>query len=121
LAVQNADAINNLTQSWIPSAAVWQEEVQTQTVNTVQITSVSVPDFWATAVANGTFTDPGLRMERVMGIVSQSSLVGPGHRATTTTPVVIDLGLLCAPTQPDGCRLVAPQQPDGAPSTQASR
>jgi hypothetical protein len=120
LTTQNGDAMDNLTTSWIPSAGVWQDEARAHTVNTVKITSVSVPDFWGAAVANGTFTDPGLRMERVMGIVTQTYQANAGHPVTTTRPVVIDLGLLCPPTQPGGCRLLAPQLPDGA-SAPASR
>jgi hypothetical protein len=99
------------------------------------ITSVTVPDYWANAVANGTYRDPGLHMERVMGVLtdtydtsnartaaagtsavgasSASSTVTTGvpGRGSTSRAVVIDLGLLCGPTQPGGCRLVAPQKP----------
>jgi hypothetical protein len=65
------------------------------------------------AVAAGTFRDPGLRMERVTGVLTQSYGTDPPHRSSTARPVVIDLALLCGPTQSGGCRLVAPQPPPG--------
>lgn len=110
LETQNNDAIDNLVQGWIPSQEAWDQVAQRRVTSALTITSVTVPDFWATAVASGRFTDPGLRMERVLGIVSQTDSTS-GQPATTSRPIVIDLGLLCAPTQPDGCRLLAPQQP----------
>lgn len=111
LSVQNADAINNLTHGWIPSQATWTSEAAEATVGRLQITSVSVPSYWIDAVSSGEFTDPGLHMERVTGVLTES--YGVGHRYRTTRPIVIDLGLLCGPTQPGGCRLLAPQQPPG--------
>lgn len=114
LAVQNQDAINNLTTSWIPPQGAWTVEAQEHTVNSFQITAVSVPDYWIEAVANGTFRDPGLQMERVMGVLTQTYGGDPGPRATAARPVIIDLVLLCGPTQPGGCRLLAPQQTAGA-------
>ena len=113
LSAQNGDAIGNLTTAWIPSAAVWDSEAADQTISQFTITSVSVPDYWANAVAAGTYRDPGLHMERVMGVLTQSYGRDPAQRYTSARSVVIDLGLLCGPTQPGGCRLVAPQQPPG--------
>jgi hypothetical protein len=111
LAEQNADAIDNLTHGWIPSDATWGAEAADATVSQLRITSVSVPDYWVNAVAAGEFTDPGLHMERVMGVLTQS--YGVSHRYAVTRAIAIDLGLLCGPTQPGGCRLVAPQKPPG--------
>jgi hypothetical protein len=108
---QNADAIDNLTHGWIPAEATWQAEATDRTVAQLRITSISVPDYWVNAVASGEFTDPGLHMERVMGVLTQT--YGVGQRYTATRPIVIDLGLLCGPTQPGGCRLLAPQTPPG--------
>ena len=76
-----------------------------------------VPDYWIEAVANGTFRDPGLRMERVMGVLTQTYGTELAHRATAARPVIIDLVLLCGPTQPGGCRLLAPQQSASAGET----
>ena len=111
LEAQNQDLIDNLTTWWIPSSAVWSSEAAADTVQQLQITSVTVPDYWANAVADGTFRDPGLRMERVMGVLTQH--YGTDQRHTATRALVIDLALLCGPTQPDGCRLLSPQQPPG--------
>lgn len=111
LAAQDADVIDNLTAGWIPPGPAWDSEAADQTTNRFTITSVSVPDYWVNAVADGTFRDPGLHMERVMGVVTQSYGSDPVHRQASSRSVVIDLGLLCGPTQPGGCRLVAPQQP----------
>jgi hypothetical protein len=111
LGEQNADAIDNLTHGWIPSGTTWRAEAADALVAQLRITSVSVPDYWVNAVASGEFTDPGLHMERVMGVLTQT--YGVGHRYTATRAIVIDLGLLCGPTQPGGCRLVAPQKPPG--------
>lgn len=108
LAVQNADAIGNLTSSWIPSQSAWDIEAAQHTTTRFLITSVSVPDFWMQEIAAGTFRDPGLHMERVLGVLTQT--YGVGERHTLSRSVVIDLGLLCGPTQPGGCRLLAPQQ-----------
>jgi hypothetical protein len=116
LAVQNADAISNLTHGWIPSQATWNAEASQGTVSQLRITSISVPAYWINAVASGKFTDPGLHMERVTGVLSQS--YGVGRRYRTTRPIVIDLGLRCGPTQPGGCRLLAPQQPPGQTTNQ---
>lgn len=113
LATQNADVIDNLTAAWIPTQAAWQSEAAEQTSNRLTITSVSVPDYWVNAVADGTFRDPGLRIERVMGVLTQTYGTNSLHRSTVRRTVVIDLGLLCGPTQSGGCRLVAPQQPPG--------
>ena len=113
LAAQNADAIDNLTSAWIPSQAVWDSEAADQTISQFTITSVSVPDYWANAVAAGTYRDPGLHLERVMGVLTQTYGRDPAQRYTSARSVVIDLGLLCGPTQPGGCRLAAPQQPPG--------
>jgi hypothetical protein len=110
---QNADALDNLTSAWIPQAAAWASEATERTSNRFTITSVSVPDYWVNSVADGTFRDPGLHMERVMGVLTQIYGQDPAHRYTSSRSVVIDLGLLCAPTQPDGCRLLAPQKPPG--------
>ena len=117
LAVQNQDAIDNLTSSWIPPQAAWSAEASQDTTNSFAITSVSVPDYWIEAVANGTFRDPGLRMERVMGVLTQTYGTELAHRATAARPVIIDLVLLCGPTQPGGCRLLAPQQSASAGQT----
>lgn len=114
LRAQNADAIDNLTSYWIPTQAVWTSDAEQRTTGHIQITSVTVPDYWVNAVADGTLRDPGLRMERVMGVLTQS--YGTSTRETSSTSVVIDLGLLCGPTQPGGCRLLAPQQPVSAGS-----
>jgi hypothetical protein len=111
LAGQRADAMDNLTRWWIPSAAVWASEAADATVSRLRILSVPVPDYWVNAVAAGTFRDPGLRMERVTGVLTQSYGTDPRHRSETSRPVVIDLALLCGPTQPGGCRLLAPQPP----------
>ena len=132
LAQQNHDAIDNLTRWWIPPQQVWDSEAADHTRSRFTITSVTVPDYWANAVANGTFRDPGLHMERVMGVLIQTydtsdatpgstspstvgappaSPTGTPGRGSTSRAVVIDLGLLCGPTQPGGCRLVAPQKP----------
>ncbi len=116
LSVQNADAIDNLTAWWIPAQRVWNSEAAQHTTSRFVVTSVSVPDYWVNAVADGTLRDPGLRMERVMGVLTQSYGIDPAHRQTASRSVVIDLGLLCGPTQPGGCHLLAPQQP---PSTGA--
>lgn len=113
LAAQNGDAISNLTQAWIPPQDAWRSEATEQTTNQFTITSVSVPDYWVNAVADGSFRDPGLHLERVMGVLHQSYGTDPAHRQTSTRSVVIDLGLLCGPTQPGGCRLLAPQAPPG--------
>lgn len=114
LTVQNADAIDNLTSSWIPPASAWASEATEHTTNRFTITSVSVPDYWVNAIADGTFRDPGLHMERVMGVLTQTYGTDPAHRQTSSRSVVIDLGLLCGPTQPGGCRLLAPQKAPGA-------
>jgi hypothetical protein len=132
LAEQNHDAIDNLTRWWIPPQQVWDSEATDHTRSRFTITSVTVPDYWANAVANGTYRDPGLHMERVMGVLTQTydtsdatrgsvsasaigappaSPAGTPGRGSTSRAVVIDLGLLCGPTQPGGCRLVAPQKP----------
>jgi hypothetical protein len=111
LAAQNADVIDNLTSSWIPPQAGWDGEAADHTTNRFTITSVSVPDYWVNAVAEGTFRDPGLHLQRVLGVLSQSYGADPAHPYISSRSVVIDLGLLCGPTQPGGCRLVAPQQP----------
>jgi hypothetical protein len=111
LAAQNADVIDNLTTSWIPPQPAWDSEAAEYTMNRFTITSVSVPDYWVNAVADGTFTDPGLHMERVMGVLTQRYGADPARQYTSSRSVVIDLGLLCRPTQAGGCRLVAPQQP----------
>jgi hypothetical protein len=108
LAAQDADVIDNLTVGWIPPPPAWDTEAAEHTTNLFTITSVTVPDYWVNAVADGTFRDPGLHMQRVMGVLTQTY---GSHRHTSSRPVVIDLGLLCGPTQPAGCRLVAPQQP----------
>jgi hypothetical protein len=110
---QNGDALDNLTSAWIPQAAGWASQAAEQASNRFTITSVSVPDYWANSVADGTFRDPGLRMERVMGVLTQAYGTDPAHRYTSSRSVVIDLGLLCGPTQPGGCRLLAPQKPQG--------
>jgi hypothetical protein len=110
---QNGDALDNLTSFWIPQAAAWTSEASEWTSNRFTITSVSVPDYWVNSVADGTFRDPGLHMERVMGVLTQVYGADPAHRYTSSRSVVIDLGLLCGPTQPDGCRLLAPQKPPG--------
>lgn len=107
---QNTDAIDNLTSSWIPTQAVWNGEATQHAIERIAITSVTVPDYWVNAVATGTFRDPGLRVERVMGVVSTSYDSSVTLRAVARRPVVIDLALLCGPTQPGGCRLLAPQQ-----------
>jgi hypothetical protein len=111
LAAQNADAIDTLTRWWIPPAAGWASEAAEHTTNRFAATSVTVPDYWVNAVAGGTFRDPGLHMERVMGVLTMSYGPDPLHRETAARSVVIDLGLLCGPTQVGGCRLVAPQPP----------
>jgi hypothetical protein len=110
LNAQNSDVIDNLTRSWIPTQAAWDAEAAEHTTNQFTITSVSVPDYWVNAIADGEFRDPGLHMERVMGVLTQRYGTDPAHRASASRSVVIDLGLLCGPTQPGGCRLVAPQQ-----------
>ena len=117
LTMQNADAVNNLTTWWIPSPAAWASEANENTTNTFAVTSITVPDYWANAVAEGKFRDPGLRVERVMGVLTQSYGTDPTHRYRSQRPIVIDLALLCGPTQPGGCRLVAPQQPPGNGAT----
>ena len=114
LVAQNGDAVSNLTQWWIPSAAAWASEATEQTSSTLTITAVSVPDYWVNAVADGTFHDPGMHMERVMGVLTQEYGTDPSRRFSTTRAVIIDLGLLCGPTQAGGCRLLAPQQPPDA-------
>lgn len=111
LAAQDADVMDNLTAGWIPTQSAWDSEAEAHTTNRVTITSVSVPDYWVNAVADGTFRDPGLHMERVMGVATQSYGTDATRRHSSSRSVVIDLGLLCGPTQPGGCRLVAPQQP----------
>jgi hypothetical protein len=111
LAEQNADAIDNLIHGWIPSEATWRAEATDALVSQLRITSIFVPDYWVNAVTSGEFTDPGLHMERVMGVLTQT--YGLGHRYSATRTIAIDLGLLCGPTQPGGCRLVAPQKPPG--------
>lgn len=108
---QNNDVIDNLTSAWIPTQPAWNAEAAQHTSNRFMITSVSVPDYWVNAVAEGTFRDPGLHMERVMGVLTQRYGTNPAERHSTSRSVVIDLGLLCGPTQPGGCRLLAPQQP----------
>lgn len=108
LAAQDTDVIDNLTTGWIPPPPAWDSEAGERTVNQFTITSVTVPDYWVNAVSDGTFRDPGLHMQRVMGVVTQTY---GSRRHSSSRSVVIDLGLLCGPTQPDGCRLVAPQQP----------
>lgn len=112
LSAQNDDVIANLVRWWVPSSTAWSSEAADRTTNKFAITSVTVPDYWANAVAEGTFRDPGLHMERVMGVLTQ--VYGTDHRYTSARSVVIDLALLCFPTQPRGCRLVAPQQPPAA-------
>lgn len=114
LAAQNADAIDNLTSSWIPPQPAWDSEAAEHTASRLTITSVSVPDYWVNAVADGTFRDPGLHMERVMGVLTETYGTNPTRRQTSARAIVIDLGLLCGPTQPGGCRLLAPQRPAGA-------
>jgi hypothetical protein len=111
LAEQNADAIDNLTHGWIPSEVTWRAEASDALLGQLRITSISVPGYWINAVSSGEFTDPGLHMERVTGVLTQS--YGVGQRYSAIRPVVIDLGLLCGPTQPGGCRVVAPQKPPG--------
>lgn len=106
---QNADAIDSLTHAWIPTDAGWKAEAASGTVGQLTITSTSVPDYWINAVASGRFVDPGLHMERVLGILGQT--YGISSRYTTRRAVAIDIGLLCGPTQPGGCRLLAPQVP----------
>lgn len=106
---QNLDAMQNLTKYWVPSPAAWSSEARDKTANSFTITSITVPDYWANAVAKGRFRDPGLHMERVMGVLAQSYGTNPMHRYRSARPIVIDLALLCGPTQPGGCRLVAPQ------------
>lgn len=115
LAVQNTDAIDNLTRSWIPSQTAWANEAAQHTTNQLHISSVSVPDYWTEEVAAGTFRDPGLHMERVLGVLTQT--YGMAQQHTISRSVVIDLGLLCGPTQPGGCRLLAPQQAPGTGDT----
>jgi hypothetical protein len=109
LRVQTSDALANLAE-WIPGIGAWAQEARDHVVSALRIESVSVPDYWTTAVADGIFTDPGLHMERLTGLVDQS-YNGGDRRYTNTRPIVIDLALLCPPTQPGGCRLVAPQPP----------
>jgi hypothetical protein len=111
---QTGDVLDNLTQGWIPSESVWQQEAAAKTKATFRITSVNVPDYWVNAVADGKFTDPGLRMERVLGVLTQTYGPDPKHPAHSARSVSIDIGLLCAPTQPGGCRLIGPQKPPGA-------
>ena len=115
---QNHDAIDNLTRWWIPPQQVWDSEAADHTRSRFTITSVTVPDYWANAVANGTYRDPGLHMERVMGVLTQTydtsdattgstgssavaappaSPTGTRGRGSTSRAVVIDLGLLCGP------------------------
>jgi hypothetical protein len=113
LSAQDADVIDNLTSWWIPPPSAWASEAADRAVSSLAITSVSVPDYWVNSVADGTFRDPGLHMERVMGVLSQHYGTDPAHRYTAARSVVIDLGLLCGPTQSGGCRLVAPQPPPG--------
>lgn len=113
LAEQNADAISNLTQAWIPPADAWHNEAENDTTSRLTITSISVPDYWVDAVSEGKFRDPGLHMERVMGVLHQDYGTDPSDRHSTARAIVIDLALLCGPTQPDGCRLLAPQLPSG--------
>jgi hypothetical protein len=112
---QNADAIDNLTHGWILTDTGWRAEAANATVSTLRITSITVPDYWINAVASGQFVDPGLHMERVMAVLTQR--YGVSQRFTSRRAVVIDLGLLCGPTQPGGCRLLAPQTPPGQGST----
>lgn len=114
---QNSDAMQNLTKYWVPSQAAWSSEARDNTTNTVTIASVTVPDYWADAVATGKFRDPGLHVERVMGVLAQSYGTNPMHRYRSARPIVIDLALLCGPTQPGGCRLVAPQPPPSSGTT----
>jgi hypothetical protein len=109
LADQNADVIDNLTHGWIPTEAGWRAEAANATVSKLTITSIAVPDYWINAIAAGRFYDPGLHLERVMGILTQT--YGSSVRYTARRAIVIDLGLLCGPTQPGGCRLLAPQLP----------
>lgn len=111
LAEQNADAIDNLTHGWIPSEPTWHAEAADAMLGKLRITSISVPGYWVNAVASGEFTDPGLHMERVTGVLTET--YGLSQRYTGTRAIVIDLGLLCGPTQPGGCRLVSPQKPPG--------
>jgi hypothetical protein len=113
LATQNNDVIDNLTSAWIPTQPAWDAEAAERTTNQFRITSMSVPDYWVNAVADGTFRDSGLHMERVMGVLTQAYGLDPGTRQLSSRSVVIDLGLLCGPTQPGGCRMVAPQLPPG--------
>jgi hypothetical protein len=118
LHVQNVDAIDNLTSSWIPPESVWETDAAEHTTSQFQITSVSVPDYWVEAVAQGTFRDPGLHMERVMGVLTQTYGTDTAHRQASARSIVIDLGLLCRPTEPGGCRLLAPQPPPGGDISQ---
>ena len=115
LADQNADVIDNLTHGWIPTEAGWLAEAANATVSKLTITSIAVPDYWINAIASGRFLDPGLRMERVLGILGRT--YGISSRHTVRRAVAIDLGLLCGPTQPGGCRLLAPQMPPGQAGT----
>lgn len=117
LQTQDADALANLTTWWVPSQSAWASEARDRTSNTLLITSVTVPDYWANAVAAGKFRDPGLHVERVMGVLTQAYGTDAQHRYSTRRPVVIDVALLCGPTQVGGCRLVAPQQPPGNGAT----
>lgn len=112
LAAQNRDAMTNLTSAWVPPPSAWSSEASENLKSRLTITSVTVPDYWVNAVAAGQFRDPGLHVERVLGVLAQS-YGATGRRFSSSRSVVIDLALLCGPTQPGGCRLLAPQQPPG--------
>jgi hypothetical protein len=112
LGAQNRDAMTNLTSAWVPPQSAWSSEASEHLQSRLTITSVAVPDYWVNAVAAGQFRDPGLHLERVIGVLTQA-YGATGRRYSSSRSVVIDLALLCGPTQPGGCRLLAPQQPPG--------
>jgi hypothetical protein len=94
----------------LPTAATWTTLAATHTRSRFEVTSVSEPSSWISAVAAGQITDPGLTARTVLGV--QSLTYGtPAHTTRQTQSVTIVM--LCPPTT-STCRLEIIPPDDGS-------
>lgn len=76
----------------VPSAAVWATRADAHGYSTVRIERVSTPIGWATAVADGRITDPGVTAREVDATVTLHTLVH-GQPETLVTSVALTMNL----------------------------
>jgi hypothetical protein len=94
----------------LPTAATWATLAATHTQSRFNVTSVSEPSSWISAVAAGQITDPGLTARTVLG-VQTLSYGTPAHTTRQTQSVTIVM--LCQPTT-STCRLEIIPPDDGS-------